>query len=78
MRADKRDHIDNLTRHAEVAAAQRNMKDLYIITRKLAGRYQQTDKQVKNKQGRLLTSAPEAPPRPPPLPPPSQPRPDAT
>ena len=47
IRADKRGHIDNLARQAEDAAAQRNLKGLHDITRKLAGRCQQADKPVK-------------------------------
>ena len=51
IRADKKGHIDNLARAAEEAPAQRNPKGLYDITRKLPGRYQQTDKPVNDKQG---------------------------
>ena len=55
IRADRRGHIENLARQAEEAAAQRNVKGLYDITKKV-GRYQQTDKLVKKKQGKLLTT----------------------
>ena len=44
VRVDKRGHIDNMLRQTEEVAAQRNVKDIHYITRKLAGRYQQTDK----------------------------------
>lgn len=37
-RRDKRRLVDNLACEAEVAARQRNMKDLYRITRQLAGK----------------------------------------
>ena len=56
IKKDKRDHIDNLAQQAETAAGQGNLKDLYMITKKLAGKFQQTDKPVKNKQGNTLTT----------------------
>ncbi|KAJ8346757.1 hypothetical protein SKAU_G00281580 [Synaphobranchus kaupii] len=56
IRKDKRAHIDNLAQQAETAAAQGNMKDLYMITKKLAGRFQQTDKPVKDEQGNPITT----------------------
>ncbi|KAM9354979.1 LOW QUALITY PROTEIN: androglobin [Pholidichthys leucotaenia] len=43
IKKDKRDYIDNLARQAE-AAEQGNMKDLYLVTKKLSGKFQQTDK----------------------------------
>nr|KAG5699276.1 hypothetical protein BaRGS_000478 [Batillaria attramentaria] len=43
-RKDKRDYIDNLANQAEEAAGQGNLKDLYQVTKKLAGKFQQTDK----------------------------------
>ena len=59
IRADKRGHTDNLTKQKEEAAAQRNRKGLFDITMKLAGRYLQTDKPVKDKQGKPLTTVQE-------------------
>ena len=57
IRKDKRAHIDNLAQQAETAAAQGNLKDLYMITKKLAGKsHQQTDKPVKDKQGTPLST----------------------
>ena len=56
LRENKRGRIDNLARQAEEAAVQRNIKDLYDITWKLAGRYQQTGKPVNDKQGTPLTT----------------------
>ena len=55
-RKDKRDHIDNLAKQAETAAGQGNLKELYMITKKLAGKFQQTDKPVKDKHGNPLTT----------------------
>ena len=56
FRKDKRAHIENLAQQAEKAAGQGNLKDLYMITKKLAGRFQQTDKPVKDKEGNKLTT----------------------
>jgi predicted metalloprotease with PDZ domain len=46
--------VDNLAREAE-----RNMKDLYTVTRKLRRKFQQTEKPVKNKDGNPLTTTEE-------------------
>lgn len=56
IKRDKRSHIDNLARQA---AARGNMKELYNTTKKLAARYQVTDKPIKDKQGKTLTSTEE-------------------
>nr|KAG5713944.1 hypothetical protein BaRGS_020272 [Batillaria attramentaria] len=53
-RKDKRDYIVNLASQAEEAARQGNRKDLYQVTKKLAGKFQQTDKPVKDKNGHPL------------------------
>nr|KAG5709545.1 hypothetical protein BaRGS_001595 [Batillaria attramentaria] len=58
-RKDKRDYIDNLANQAEEAARQGNLKDLYQVTKKLAGKFQQTDKPVKDKNGHPLTTTEE-------------------
>nr|KAG5688457.1 hypothetical protein BaRGS_003054 [Batillaria attramentaria] len=58
-RKDKRDYIDNLASQAEEAAGQGNLKDLYQVTKKLAGKFQQTDKPVKDKNGHPLTTTEE-------------------
>nr|KAG5706182.1 hypothetical protein BaRGS_019509 [Batillaria attramentaria] len=42
-RKDKRDYIDNLASQAEEVARQGNLKDLYQVTKKLAGKFQQTN-----------------------------------
>nr|KAG5697115.1 hypothetical protein BaRGS_015250 [Batillaria attramentaria] len=55
-RKDKRDYIDNLASQAEEAARQGNLRDLYQVTKKLAGKFQQTDKPVKDKNGHPLTT----------------------
>nr|KAG5705732.1 hypothetical protein BaRGS_027391 [Batillaria attramentaria] len=58
-RKDKRDYTDNLASQAEEAAGQGNLKDLYQVTKKLAGKFQQTDKPVKDKNGHPLTTTEE-------------------
>nr|KAG5707916.1 hypothetical protein BaRGS_031647 [Batillaria attramentaria] len=58
-RKDKRDYIENLASQAEVAAQQGNLKDLYQVTKKLVGKFQQTDKPVKDKNGHPLTTTEE-------------------
>ena len=55
IKKDKRDFIDDLARQAETAAGQGNPRDLYLVTRKLTGKFQQTDKPVKDKNGNPLT-----------------------
>jgi hypothetical protein len=47
--------VDNLAREAEEAAETENMKDLCMLTRKLSGKFQPTDKPVKDKDGDPLT-----------------------
>ena len=59
IRKDKRDYIDHLASQAEEAASQGNFKDLYLTTKKLAGKFQQTDMPVKDKDGKLLTTVEE-------------------
>ena len=39
VKKDKRDYIDSLAQEADEAAYHGNMKDLYITTKKLAGKY---------------------------------------
>jgi len=59
IKRDKRSHLDNLAKHAEEAAAQGNMKELYNTTKKISARYQLTDKPIKDKEGKTLTTAEE-------------------
>ena len=53
IKKDKRDYIDVL------AAGQGNLRDLYLVTKKLTGKFQQTDKPVKDKNGNALTRSKE-------------------
>ncbi|XP_062587192.1 uncharacterized protein LOC134248835 [Saccostrea cucullata] len=59
IRGDKRDYIDNLAKQAEEAAGQVNLKELYMITKKLSNKFQQTDKPVKDKNRKTLTTTDE-------------------
>ncbi|CAG2232164.1 unnamed protein product [Mytilus edulis] len=59
VRKDKRAYIENLASQAEEAANMRNMKDLYDTTKKLAGKFRQTGQQVKDKNGKVLTTIEE-------------------
>ena len=59
IRKDKRGYIENQASQAEEAAGQGNLKDLYLVTKKLSGKFQQTDKPVKDKDGNPPTTAEE-------------------
>ena len=59
IKKDKRDYIDDLARQAETAAGQGNLRDLYLVAKKLMGKFQQTDKPVKDKNGNPLTTTNE-------------------
>ena len=59
IKKDKRDYIDDLARQAEIAAGQGNQRDLYLVTKKLTGKFQQTDKPVMDKNGNPLTTTNE-------------------
>ena len=54
IRADKRKHIDGLAETAEHAARAGNMKGLYDNTKKLAGKFGNPERPVKDKTGRLM------------------------
>ena len=58
-RKDKRYYNDDLARQAETAAGHGNLRDLYLVTKKMTGKLQQTDKPVKDKKGNPLTSTKE-------------------
>ena len=55
----KRGYIDDLPRQVKTAAGQGNLGDLYLMTKKLTGKFQQTDKPVKAKNGNPLTTTKE-------------------
>ena len=51
IKKDKRDYIDDLARQAETTAG--------LVTKKLTGKFQQTDKPVMDKNGNPLTTTNE-------------------
>ena len=57
VKKDKRDYIDSLAQEAEEAAYHGNMKDLYITTKKLAGKYSRPERPVKDKLGQTITDS---------------------
>ena len=59
IKKDKRDYIDDLARQAETAAELGNMRDLCLVTKKLTGKFQQSDKPVMDKNGNPLTTTNE-------------------
>ena len=59
IKKDKMYYIDDLPRQAETAAGQGNLRDLYLVIKKLTGKFQQTDKPVKDKNGNPLATTQE-------------------
>ena len=57
IKRDKNDYINNLAMEAETAASKGNIKELYSITKKLSGKFQQQNKPIKDKEGNKLTNA---------------------
>ena len=55
IRRDKRSQVERLAKEAEQAATQRNMKELYNITRKLSGTYSHTNKPILDKSSQLIS-----------------------
>ena len=45
IKKDKRDNIDDLDGQAETAVGEGNLRDLYLVTKKLTGKFQQTSQQ---------------------------------
>ena len=64
MRKDKRKFIDDLAKEAAEAAAQRhNMKTLYDTTKQLSRKFKASNHQIRDLNGRLLTTTEEQPKR---------------
>ena len=55
-RKDERRYVEELTKEAETAAGQRNVKKLYDTTRTLSGKDSNPRRPVKDKNGNLLSS----------------------
>ena len=53
-RKDKQNYINDPATQAEMAAHRRDMKELYDITRTLAGKRRNLTKPVKDKEGRTI------------------------
>ena len=56
FKTDKVNFIDSLAKEDEDAAARGNMKQLYDTTRKLAGKFKQAERPIKDKNWVILTS----------------------
>ena len=52
---DKKAYVEKLANEAEIAARQNNSRELYKITRQLAGKNKSTSRPIRDKQGNLLT-----------------------
>ena len=52
---DKKTYVEKLANEAEIAARQNNSRELYKITRQLAGKNKSTSHLIRDKQGNLLT-----------------------
>ena len=59
IKKDKNNYINNLAMEAEIAASKGNTKELYSITKKLSGKFQQHNRPIKNKEGTKLTNIEE-------------------
>lgn len=58
-RRDKKNYIETLAQEAEEAAGKNNLKELYMTTKKLTGKFRRSNTQIRDKQGRLLTTKEE-------------------
>ena len=59
IKEDKRDYVDDLARQTETSAGQRNLRDLSLVTKKQAGKFQQTGKPMMDKNQNPLTTTNE-------------------
>ena len=57
VKRDKKDFVERLAGQAEEAAGQRNLKELYDITRKLASTCRKDEQQVMDKTGQVTNQA---------------------
>ena len=58
-RRDRRDHVERMAQDAEDAAGRGDMKELYQITKRLAGKKSTQQQHVLSKDGETLTSRKE-------------------
>ncbi len=59
VRRDKKKYIEDLAQQAEEAAENNNSKELYLTTKKLAGKFKQAQVHIKDANGTLLTTKEE-------------------
>ena len=59
LRADKRHYVNTIAEQAEEAAGKGDLKTLYATTRLLSGRHTNSNRPVRDKEGKLLTSIEE-------------------
>ena len=54
VKKDKNNFVEELVSQAEEAARQGNLKDLYMLTRKPNGRFQQSNMPIRDREGQML------------------------
>ncbi|CAH8567366.1 unnamed protein product [Schistosoma curassoni] len=59
IRTDKRKYVEDLAMTVEKAAREGNMRELYDITKKLAGSRRKAERPVKRKEGEVITNIEE-------------------
>ncbi|VDO94385.1 unnamed protein product [Schistosoma margrebowiei] len=59
IRTEKRKYVEDLAKTAEKAARERNMRQLYDITKKLSGNRRKLERPVKSKEAEVITNIEE-------------------
>ena len=59
VKEDKRNYVDGLAQEAQDAAEKGNLREVYCITKKLSGKFQSSNKPIRDKNGTLLTGQEE-------------------
>ena len=54
VKKDKNNFVEELASQAEESAGQGNLKDLYMLTRKLNGKFQQSNMSIRDREGQML------------------------
>ena len=57
VKTDNRNFVEGLAQEAEKAAASRNMKQLYDTKRKLTGKFEKSERPIRDKNGSVLMGA---------------------
>ena len=55
VKTEKQDFVEEVAEEAEMAAASRNMKQLYDTTKKLGGKFKKSERPIRDKNGTVLT-----------------------